>query len=364
MKEIGSFFYKKVDEYEEKIKAVFNFDEKFLGTYVKNVKKLSDSFLRKKVEPVYFYDEKFLRAYSFFYFSQNYFKTIYLLSLLKPAFEGRKKVVALDFGGGPGNSTLAIRDFLLKLGIDYKVYYLDKQSSVSNFFENIKKDEKIIIKDNFDMDEEIDIFLFSYTLKEIGRGYRRIISKIISRVSDDSFIIFLDAPDPELLSFIEEIRKLSYKNGFFSLFPCPKKGSCPVLKLKKDKEKTCFTQLEWEPTDLVKTINSKLFFRIKYLKFSSIILSNSWERDNYIFSVSPYLKEKGKGRVYFCTDEGRVEAILMKKNVSESNEIFKEILRGSMIKIGGEFEKSNKILKFGKETKVSFCDTPLKTNLK
>ncbi len=360
MKEIESFFYRKVSEYEGKIKAVFDFNENFLGTFVKDVKELSDNFLRKKVEPVYFYDEKFLRAYTFFYFSQNYFKTVYLLSLLKPAFEERKKVVALDFGGGPGNSTLAIRDFLFNLGIDYKIYYIDKQSSVSDFFESIKDDEKIIIKDNFEIEEKIDIFLFSYTLKEIGRGYRRIISKIIPRASDDSFIIFLDAPDPEVLSFIDGIRKLSYKNGFFSIFPCPIKGSCPVVKLKKDKEKTCFTQLEWEPTDLVSTINSKLFFRIKYLKFSSIILSNRWERENYVFSISPYLKEKGKGRVYFCTDGGRVEAVLMKKNLSESNELFREILRGSMVRIEGEFEKSNKILKLGKETKISFCDTPLK----
>ena len=345
------FFIKRAEIYEKRIKEIFNFDIKLLGTYVNEVKELSDIFLRKKISPEYFYTKEYLRAYSFFYFHQNYFKTVYLLSLLEEDIADRKKVIAVDFGGGPGNSTLAMRDFFENLNIEYRIYYIDKQNVSYDLLRKIDTDSKIVKTDSLDIEESIDLFLFSYTLKEIGGNVRRILSKFLNFVSENSFFVFLDAPDPLVLKSIEDIRKQMKKSGFLSIFPCPPLSSCPVLKLKKDKERTCFSQLSWEIPDIVSEINSKLFFRIKYLKFSSLILSNKYKKEDYLFSISPYIKEKGKGRVYFCSENGRVEAVLMKKFENENNKLFHDILRGDVIRIeGAEFEKG--ILKLTENSKV------------
>ncbi len=354
------FFGKKAQKYEEKIKKIFSFDFNLLGTYVKEVKELSDIFLKRKISPQYFSEQKFLRAYSFFYFHQNYYKIIYLLSLLKKAFEKREKIVALDFGGGPGNSTLALRDFFEFIDTNYKIFYFDKQSPSYEFFRELDSDNRIERVENYDFREKIDLFLFSYTLKEIGGAYKSIISKIMNIASKNSFIIFADAPDPQVLRSLESIRKIGLKENFKSVFPCPASGNCPVLKLKKDKEKSCFSQINWNPPELVQIINSKLFFRIKYLKFSSLILSNYYEREDYFFSISPYLKEKGRGRVYFCTSDGRIEVVLMKKSESEKNRVFKEMLRGDMVKISSYKLSKENLIKLEKDTEVCFLSSPLK----
>ncbi len=354
------FFIKRAEIYEKRIKEIFNFDIKLLGTYVNEVKELSDIFLRKKISPEYFYTKEYLRAYSFFYFHQNYFKTVYLLSLLEEDIANRKKVIAVDFGGGPGNSTLAMRDFFENLNIEYRIYYIDKQNVSYDLLRKIDTDSKIVKTDSLDIEESIDLFLFSYTLKEIGGNVRRILSKFLNFVSENSFFVFLDAPDPLVLKSIEDIRKQMKKSGFLSIFPCPPLSSCPVLKLKKDKERTCFSQLSWEIPDIVSEINSKLFFRIKYLKFSSLILSNKYKKEDYLFSISPYIKEKGKGRVYFCSEKGRVEAVLMKKEKSKSNEIFIDIKRGMLIKVKN-FEVNKKaVLKINKNTDIIFLKKILK----
>ncbi len=349
------FFSERAKIYEGRIREIFDFNLNLLGTYVKDVKELSDIFLRKKISPEYFYTKEYLRAYSFFYFHQNYYKTVYLLSLLKEDLENRKRIVAVDFGGGPGNSTLAMRDFFENLNIDYKIYYIDRQNVSYELLKKIDNDSKIVKTDSLDIGESADLFLFSYTLKEVGGNIRRILSKFLNSASENSFFVFVDAPDPLVLKSIEDIRKQMKKSEFLSIFPCPPLSSCPVLKLKKDKERTCFSQLSWEIPDIVSEINSKLFFRIKYLKFSSLILSNKYGKEDYLFSISPYIKEKGKGRVYFCSEKGRVEAVLMKKFENENNRLFRNILRGKTVKIeGAAFEKG--ILKLKNNSKVSFVE--------
>ncbi len=229
------FFSERAKIYEGRIREIFDFNLNLLGTYVKDVKELSDIFLRKKISPEYFYTKEYLRAYSFFYFHQNYYKTVYLLSLLKEDLENRKRIVAVDFGGGPGNSTLAMRDFFENLNIDYKIYYIDRQNVSYELLKKIDNDSKIVKTDSLDIGESADLFLFSYTLKEVGGNIRRILSKFLNSASENSFFVFVDAPDPLVLKSIEDIRKQMKKSEFLSIFPCPPLSSCPVLKLKKDK---------------------------------------------------------------------------------------------------------------------------------
>jgi SAM-dependent methyltransferase len=339
------------DEYEKSILEFFNYDPLKLATYSKEVKTLSDIFLNKKIISDYFKSGEFLRAYSFYYFPQNYIKTRYLLSILSPVINKKKKINILDFGAGPGNSTFAARDFAK--GKDYKIFYFDKQKEGYDFLKSIDKDENIIKIESDDFKEKQDIIIFSYTLKEIGKNIINIIKKLKKNSKEDTVFIFLDAPDPEVLKLINNIKKEFIKDGFNIIYPC-RNRDCPILKLKEE-ERTCYTQIEWVIPNIVSEINRKLFFRIKYLKFSSLIVSKNISPIDYLFAISPYIGEKGKGKVYFCSGGGRIEAELLKKEITENNKEFLNIKRGTAVDIELPSVKNNKV-RLSKETKVSIIN--------
>ncbi len=342
-----SFYPEFPELYENKIKDFFNYDFRLIGTYAKEVKSLSDSFLKKKIKPVYFGYYENLRAYSFFYFPQNYIKTRYIISLVKELFFEQREINILDFGGGPGNSTLALRDEFKDK--KYKIYYFDKQQEGYKFLKSIDNDNNIIKKDINLITDKIDIFFFSYTIKEIGLGLIDVLNKLSAIEKPNSLYVFLDAPDTEVLSKINKIKKKFLDGGYNTIFPCRAK-ECPVIKLKKDEERTCYTQIDWVIPKIVSDINRKLLFRIKYLKFSSLIVSKRKSDEDYLFSISPYIGEKGKGRVYFCFPEGRIKIELLKKDISENNEKFLKIKRGDAVKI-------NESTVEGKDIRLSPKDT-------
>ncbi len=339
------------EQYEKRIIKHFNYDQYKLATYSKEVKTLSDIFLNKKIIPDYFQKEQFLRAYSFYYFPQNYIKTKYLLSIISSIINKKKKINILDFGGGPGNSTLAVRDFVKEK--DYKIFYFDKQKEGYDFLKSIDEDKNIIRVDINDLEEKQDIIIFSYTLKETGKNIMNIIKKIKKNIKEETIFIFLDAPDPEVLKLINNIKKEFIREGFNIIYPC-RSGNCPILKLKEE-ERTCYTQIEWVIPNIISEINRKLFFRIKYLKFSSLIVSKEIYPINYLFAISPYIGEKGKGKIFFCSERGRIEFELLKKEITENNREFLNIKRGMAVDIELPLIKGNKF-RLSKKSKVKIID--------
>ncbi|HNX41746.1 MAG TPA: hypothetical protein PKK98_05170 [Candidatus Aminicenantes bacterium] len=327
--------------YDEAFRRVWSYDPSRLGTYVNEVKELSDLFLRKRVDPVYFSRSEILRAYSFFFFPQNYLKASAILSLFPDLWEGKRDLRVLDFGGGPGNSTLALRDSLQERVNE--IVYVDKQREGWELLRSIDGDPKIKAHSLSSLAGPIDIYLFSYTLKEVGEGIFGILRELKRHESSQAVYIFLDAPDRDVLVLIDRMRRQFAREGYGTLFPCRSGGPCPLLELTRDVESVCFSQLPWTPPPLVEEINSRLRFYIKFLKFASLVVMKGAEGEEFLFSVSPYIGEKGKGRAFFCAPEGRLEVERLEKERSEANASLDELHRGSLVEWSRGEELSGRV---------------------
>ncbi len=319
-------------EIEKRIIEVTNFNEMELGTYINNVKKLSNYFIKGKFEKNYFSDKNYLNAYLLFYFPQNYCKIYKLLSILDNIMGFDDNITIFDFGGGPGNSLLgAIKYFNKRVN---NVYYNEIQREVINIFEkNFLIFSKIKdVKINKEPDNCVDIYIFSYVLTELGTKIFNILNKLKKYESKNATYVFLSPPTKTTLKLHTKIREKFDKRGFNTIYPCRAK-KCPVLNLTREKESLCFSQFYWEIPEIVKKINSKLYFKIKYLKSSILVLSKKSLNKDYIFPLSPSIIRKGKTEAYFCTPNGRKLFELLKRDESEKNKPFKSIIRGIPVKI-------------------------------
>ena len=67
------------------------------------------------------------------------------------------------------------------------------------------------------------------------------------------------------------------------------------------------------------------------------------EGEEFLFSVSPYIGEKGKGRAFFCAPEGRLEVERLEKERSEANASLDELHRGSLVEWSRGEELSGRV---------------------
>ncbi len=336
---------------EENIVNTTNFSDLKLASFVKQVKNLSDYFLSKKVKPEYFSSKEFLSAYLLFYFPQNFCKLIKLYGLIEKLISFEEKINLLDFGAGPGSSTLA-SSYYFKERLKSITYYEIQKKAYSLFLERFKP---LLFNNNVKLNlnssnNKINLFTFSYVLNEVSYGIFKIFKKFERHEDLNPTYIFIEPPFKETLSIYEKIKKHFIKRGFNVIYPC-NNIKCPVLKLSKEKESTCFSQFYWKQPEIVKKINSKLHFNLKYLKFSSLILSKKKLKSNFFFPISPSIKKKGKTTVYFCTTDGRLQLELLKRDETENNKLFKNIVRGIPVLIENLNGK-----RLSKDSKVSFID--------
>ncbi len=267
-------------------------------------------------------------SYLLFYFPQNYCKVNKLFSLVD-SLMGLKKggLSILDFGAGPGNSILGAYDYL-KSRVK-RIHYNEIQKSAINIFKSLFKDylADVDVKINDEPEDKIDIFIFSYVIPELEGKILNILGGFQKYESENATYIFLSPPTKLTLRLYSKIREKFEKRGFNTIYPCRAK-KCPVLKLTKEKEALCFSQFYWKIPWVVDKINSKLYFRIKYLKSSILVLSKNSLKKEYIFPISPSIVRKGKTEVYFCTQNGREVFELLRRDESDKNHLFKEIVRG------------------------------------
>ncbi len=313
----------------EKIILEFtDFDEMKLATYINHVKKLSDYFITGRFEKDYFSNRDNLDSYLLFYFPQNYCKVNKLFSLVDRLMGFKSDSISiLDFGAGPGNSIIGAYDYLRSR--IRSIYYYEVQKSAINIFKSLFRDylAGVDVRINDEPEEKIDIFIFSYVIPELEGKIFNILGRVQKYESEDATYIFLSPPTKLTLRLYSKIREKFEKRGFNTIYPCRAKR-CPVLRLTKEKEALCFSQFYWKIPWIVDKINSKLYFRIKYLKSSVLVLSKNSLKEEYIFPISPSIVRKGKTEVYFCTQNGREVFELLRRDESDKNYLFKEIVRG------------------------------------
>lgn len=122
---------------------------------------------------------------------------------------------------------------------------------------------------------------------------------------------------------------------FEALAPCLTQKPCPALASAKD---WCTAEVRWDPPRFVQQLADATGLRAdEMLSFAPLILARQApapEPDVWrVVGVPP--PEKGKRRVWVCSDEGRVAAVRLDKHAAPENAHFGGLRRGDLVRLRG-----------------------------
>jgi len=133
-----------------------------------------------------------------------------------------------------------------------------------------------------------------------------------------------------------QLRDQLLQEGFFALAPCLTQKPCPALASAKD---WCTAEARWTPPPhFIQLADATGLRADERLSFAPLILSKkappapapgAWR------VVGVPLPEKGKKRVWVCSDEGRVALGRLDKHAAAANAQFDELGRGDLVRLGG-----------------------------
>lgn len=148
-----------------------------------------------------------------------------------------------------------------------------------------------------------------------------------------------------------ETRDRLLREGWFAHAPCLTQKACPALESPKD---WCTLEARWKPPRYFQALADATGLRAdELLSFAAVVLSRTppgvkagaWR----VVGIAP--PEKGKRRVWVCSDEGRVAAVRLDRDSSQDNAAFSELRRGDLVQLG-KVERRGDGLRLGKDSKV------------
>ncbi|HEX4383994.1 MAG TPA: small ribosomal subunit Rsm22 family protein, partial [Myxococcales bacterium] len=148
-----------------------------------------------------------------------------------------------------------------------------------------------------------------------------------------------------------QLRDKLLTQGWFAHAPCLTQKPCPALASPKD---WCTLEARWTPPKYFRQLADATGLRAdELLSYSAVVLRRtppaekpgSWR----VVGLAP--PEKGKRRVWVCSDEGRLAAVRLDRDASEENAAFDELRRGDLVQLG-RVEPRGDGLRLGKDSKV------------
>jgi SAM-dependent methyltransferase len=147
------------------------------------------------------------------------------------------------------------------------------------------------------------------------------------------------------------LRDRLLREGWFAHAPCLTQKPCPALESPKD---WCTLEARWSPPAYFRQLADETGLRAdELLSFSAVVLARAppASRPDLWRVVGLAPPEKGKRRVWVCSDEGRVPAVRLDRDESEANAAFTDLRRGDLVRLG-RVEPRGDGLRLGKDSKV------------
>ncbi len=322
--------------------------EKTINNIRNRLVSLSDDFYNKNR-----YDENNEIAYLSYNFPMNIAKVMWIMNIIKSLnMIKQKEAKVLDIGCGEGAGSIGIYAVLGDIikyfkGIDNSFerlnYYDEFIKITGKNFESVNMN--IINLENINI-EEFDIIISSNILCEIIGESQRFINKLLRRMNDDAILILIEPALKESSQIIMKIRNDIVRKNL--VLPCNHKGECPLLM----KNIWCYNVRKWEYPFFIEVINRKLFRDLR-LKFAYLVIKKGEEdlRDTFCF-LSDTRSEKGRLRNNICTEDGIKDCILLKKETSDKNKIFKDIEQGDLGILKNYIERREELIIINKETDI------------
>ncbi len=261
------------------------------------------------------YRGELLGAYLLWWWPQTYLKT-QAASRMAPMPRAPR---ILDVGSGPAPAALAARDLL---GGQTTCFDLSEPALAEARALGVQRTSSELPQ------EEFDLTVAANVLSELPDALA-LVRKLTGT------IVLIEPALRETGRALLRLRDALLAEGFAALAPCLTQKPCPALASAKD---WCTAELRWTPPRYFRQLAEATGLRAdELLSFAPLILSRTapapepgvWR----VVGVPP--PEKGKKRVWVCSDEGRVALGRLDRHASADNAQFDELSRGDLVRLGG-----------------------------
>jgi SAM-dependent methyltransferase len=274
-----------------------------------------------------------LGAYLLWWWPQTYEKIRATLRMFQPPSAPR----ILDLGAGPAPAAIAALDLLGGEAVAF-------DASEAALAEARALDPRLQVERG-DLAKGLPPGGFDLVIAA------NVLSEQPVRFAPSGTLLLLEPALRETGRALLETRDRLLQEGWFAHAPCLTQKACPALASPKD---WCTLEARWSPPKYFRQLADATGLRAdELLSFSAVVLSRAppearpglWR----VVGLAP--PEKGKRRVWVCSDAGRVAAVRLDRDASEANAAFDELRRGDLVQLG-KTEPRGDGLRLGKESKV------------
>jgi SAM-dependent methyltransferase len=257
-----------------------------------------------------------LGAYLLWWWPQSYLKT---QAALRMAAMPRAPRI-LDVGSGPAPAAVAALDLLggSAVAFDASSDALEEARAMG-----IHETASALPSTNF------DLCLVANVLSELPAPL-----ELVRRLS--GILVFIEPALRETGRALLRLRDQLLESGSWrALAPCLTQKPCPALASPRD---WCTAEVRWTPPRYFRQLAEATGLRAdEMLSFAPLILAREapapepevWR----VVGAPP--PEKGKKRIWVCSDQGREPAVRLDKHASAENADFDRLGRGDLVRLGG-----------------------------
>ena len=289
-----------------------------------------------------------LGAYLLWWWPQSYLKTRAALELRAL---GLRRPRILDLGAGPAPAALAALDAFGgdALAVDASKAALHEARSLGV----ARTRECNLPAGATDLDGQFDLIVGANFLVELQGDNAGFLERLCARVlAPEGVVVLIEPALRETGRALLELRdKLLAGPTFRALAPCYTQKPCPALVNARD---WCTAERRWLPppyfTQLANATGLRADERLSYAPL--VLARRAPAIDPEIWRVVgvPPL-EKGKRRLFVCSDQGRLPAVRLERDVAEANAAFAELQRGDSARLTN-LEQRGDGLRVGRESAV------------
>ena len=256
-----------------------------------------------------------LGAYLLWWWPQTYARTQAALRLFSPPQQPR----ILDVGAGPGPAALAALDLL---GGSAVCFDASEPALAEARALGVQETARELPAGPF------DLTLAANVLSELPDP-----ASLVRKLT--GVVVLIEPALRETGRALLTLRDALLASGEFrAIAPCFTQQPCPALANARD---WCTAEVRWNPPAFVRQLADATGLRAdEMLSYAPLVLTRAaieqpapdvWR----VVGVAP--PEKGKHRIWVCSDAGRVAAVRLDKQGAPANEAFVELRRGDVVRL-------------------------------
>ena len=298
-------------------------------------------------------------AYFLYNFPLNFMKTLYVfgeISRRRPDFSiPRPRYRILDIGCGEGAGMYGAYYALKSLdcsgkirltGIDGSRKMLERARDMAARLRRRGEDitAGFANRDLTDIRNALsrkryDVIICSNSLAELIREeslLRKYIGVLLGHLCENGLLVIIEPALKKYARRLMQLRDdLAKHKAAQVILPCLHREKCSLLKI-ESRDEWCHESVAWKPPAFLRILNKGLNREIDTLKFMYLVIART--KSQHVLPegyrvISSLLKEKGRMRIFLCTERGRVELVRLNRSKSRENLLFDRIHKGDLIKL-------------------------------